>query len=534
MKDILVENGSFEALIQGNYLYVDKTKFLYEIVKKPSRYYFLSRPRRFGKTLTLSTLEAIFKGKRELFKGLYIDSTDYDWKEYPVIHIDFSDIQFDDINDLKNQIKNLLIEIAEQYGIMIPSGYKYNEVLRTLITEVAKKEKVVVLIDEYDSILTGSINNEDLEKVREAVRGFYSGLKKQSSKIRTCFITGVTKLSKVSIFSAMNNFTDISLETEYATMLGYTQKELEDNFAEYIDEGFKKNNTTKEEYLSALKRWYNGYRFTVDEETVYNPVSIGSFFNQGGSIFRNYWINTGGMTSLLTEVAKRVKFDISLAEEITISEEKLHSPDLVQMIQTDVTKDNFIALLYQSGYLTIKTALSVREGYLLTLGYPNKEVEKGLNEILLPAYLGSAANNFDKLVIANYFDTGNTRKAMESLSAIFASIPYYELVFDSESAWHAGFVCIMNMLEADIIPEQTTNKGRIDCVLRCPNDVYVIEFKFNQSANIAITQIRENKYYEPYLTCGKTVHLLGINFSTKEKNIIEWHEEILSPSNAGY
>ena len=163
----------------------------------------------------------------------------------------------------------------------------------------------------------------------------------------------------------------------------------------------------------------------------------------------------------------------------------------------------------------------------MTLGYPNEEVEQGLNKILLSAYVGIAARGFDNLMLANLFDNGKVGDAMEKLKSIYASIPYYELVFDRESAWHAGFVCIMNMIEADIIPEQPTNKGRIDCVIKCPNDVYIVEFKYDQSAEVAIEQIKEKKYYEPYLSCGKIIHLLGINFSTKEKNIIEWKEEIL-------
>ncbi len=527
MKDIITGNSSFEVLINGGYLYVDKTKYLYELIKNTGTYYFLSRPRRFGKSLTLSTLEAIFKGKRELFKDLYIDSTNYDWKEYPVIHLDFSTCIGDSSSDISDWINRKIIDIGISYGVKLSEEAKYNYNLDKLITELAKREKVVVLIDEYDSILSNNINSENLEEIRSTLRGFYSVLKSQSENIRMCFITGVTKFSKVSIFSAMNNLTDISVMNEYSSLLGYTQKELEDNFAEYIDAGFRKNGITKEEYLAKLKYWYDGYCFTAEGESVYNPVSIGSFFSQGGKVFRNYWISTGGMTSLLTDIAKRVNFDVSLTDELQISEDKLHNVDIIQMVQTEVTKENFLALLYHSGYLTIKKALPVRGDYLLTLGYPNEEVEKGLNEILFPAYLGSAAKSFDKLVIVNCFDTGNVAKAMEIISSIFASIPYYELVFDSESAWHAGFVCMMNMLEADIISEQSTNKGRIDCVLRCPKDIYIIEFKFNQSAEVAIEQIKNNGYCEQYLTTEKKIHLLGINFSTEQKNIVEWKEEIL-------
>ncbi len=527
MKDIITGNSSFEVLINGGYLYVDKTKYLYELIKNTGTYYFLSRPRRFGKSLTLSTLEAIFKGKRELFKDLYIDSTNYDWKEYPVIHLDFSTCIGDSSSDISDWINRKIIDIGISYGVKLSEEAKYNYNLDKLITELAKREKVVVLIDEYDSILSNNINSENLEEIRSTLRGFYSVLKAQAANIRMCFITGVTKFSKVSIFSAMNNLTDISMNENYATMLGYTQKELEQYFATYIDRAVISRETTREKLLEDIKTWYDGYCFAPKAETVYNPVSVGFFFYENSEFFNPYWIDTGGTSFLLTEIAKQVHFDISLDANALISWSSLRGADIVQMLRTEVSKENFLALLYQTGYLTIKEASKGRSGYLVTLGYPNEEVKQGLNEILLPSYVGSAAKSFDKLVIVNCFDTGNVAKAMEIISSIFASIPYYELVFDSESAWHAGFVCMLNMLEADIIPEQSTNKGRIDCVLRCPKDIYIIEFKFNQSAEVAIEQIKNNGYCEQYLTSEKKIHLLGINFSTEQKNIVEWKEEIL-------
>ena len=527
MKRIDTSYSVFEDLIQSNNLYVDKTSYLYRLITQGKRYYFLSRPRRFGKSLTLSTLDAIFKGKRELFKGLYIDSTDYDWKGYPVIHIDFSDITFSEVNDLKRQIRNSIFEIARNYGVTFSSDYAYNEALKYLIIELSKREKVVVLIDEYDSLLNNNINNENIEGIREVLRGFYSVLKASSANIRFCFITGVTKFSKMSIFSSMNNLVDISMSDEYSTMLGYTQEELEENFSEYIDKAIKEQNIEREEYLQEVKRWYDGYKFSANGESVYNPVSVGLFFSNGGIEFSNYWISTGGMTYLLTEIAKRVKFDASLSNCVKISKDRLCSTDIVQMLRTNISKENFLSLLYQTGYLTIKEATLVSGSYLLTLGYPNEEVENGLNEILLPAYVGSAANSFDNLVIKSYFDNGDVESAMATLSSIFASIPYYELVFDRESAWHSGFVCMMNIVGADIIPESATNKGRIDSVLKCPGDIYIIEFKFNQSAEKAIEQIKEKKYYESYLDTNKKIHLLGINFSTEEKNILEWKDEVI-------
>ena len=527
MKRIDTSYSVFEDLIQSNNLYVDKTSYLYRLITQGKRYYFLSRPRRFGKSLTLSTLESIFKGKRELFKGLYIDSTDYDWKEHPVVHIDFSKCQEDNKEKIKEWINDILFQIAKEYKIKLNKKKSYSFNLDLLITELAKKEKVVILIDEYDSLLNSNVNNDNIEGIREVLRGFYSVLKASSANIRFCFITGVTKFSKMSIFSSMNNLVDISMSDEYSTMLGYTQEELEENFSEYIEKAVKENKKNREEYLAQIKRWYDGYKFSANGESVYNPVSVGLFFSNGGIEFSNYWISTGGMTYLLTEIAKRVKFDASLSNCVKISKDRLCSTDIVQMLRTNVSKENFLSLLYQTGYLTIKEATLVSGSYLLTLGYPNEEVENGLNEILLPAYVGSAANSFDNLVIKSYFDNGDVESAMATLSSIFASIPYYELVFDRESAWHSGFVCMMNIVGADIIPESATNKGRIDSVLKCPGDIYIIEFKFNQSAEKAIEQIKEKKYYESYLDTNKKIHLLGINFSTEEKNILEWKDEVI-------
>ena len=527
MKRIDTSDSVFENFIKSDKLYVDKTSYLYRLITQGNRYNFLSRPRRFGKSLTLSTLEAIFKGKRELFKGLYIDSTDYDWKGYPVIHIDFSGIIFSSDYSLREEIKNKLLYIASKYNVKIQDDYEYDLVLSSLLEELAKRGKVVVLIDEYDSLIVHNMNSKYLDEILSVLNGFYAVLKACCKYIRFCFITGITKFTKMGIYPAMNNLVDISMSDKYSTMLGYTQEELEENFSEYIDKAIKEENIEREEYLQEVKHWYDGYKFSANGESVYNPVSVGLFFSNGGIEFSNYWISTGGMTYLLTEIAKRVKFDASFSNCVKISKDRLCSTDIVQMLRTNISKENFLSLLYQTGYLTIKEATLVSGSYLLTLGYPNEEVENGLNEILLPAYVGSAANSFDNLVIKSYFDNGDVESAMATLSSIFASIPYYELVFDRESAWHSGFVCMMNIVGADIIPESATNKGRIDCVLKCPGDIYIIEFKFNQSAEEAIEQIKENKYYEPYMKEKKTIHLLGINFSTEEKNIIEWKDEVI-------
>ena len=527
MKAIDPSNSIFEDLINSDNLYVDKTKYLYNLITDRKKYHFLSRPRRFGKSLMLSTLDAIFRGKKELFKGLYIDSADYDWKEYPIIHIDFSRCPGNTEKTVDDWINDKLFEIADEHKIKLNRKRLSGSNLDTLITQLSKKQKVIILIDEYDYLLSSNINSKNLEKIREVLRSFYSVIKGTSAYIRFCFITGVTKFSKMSIFSAMNNLIDVSMNEEYSTLFGYTQKELEDNFAEYIEEGRKKRGETREKYLALIKKWYDGYRFSPKGETVYNPVSIGLFFLQEGIQFNNYWINTGGMTYLLTEIAKRVKFDITTDIGMTVSNDILQATDIVQMARTEVNKDNFLSLLYQSGYLTIKKSEIVGEINLFTLGYPNEEVERGLNAILLPMYLGTGSYAHEPVRILSLFSKGKTEDAITSLKAVFASIPYHEEIFNAENVVHASFISMMRIMGADIIGEAATNIGRIDCVLTCPDDIYIIEFKFNQSPDKAIAQIRKKRYYEPYLDRSKRIHLLGINFSTEERNIVEWKEEDL-------
>ncbi len=525
MKTIAKGTSTFEDLRNNNNVYVDKTEYLYSLIPDTGSYYFLARPRRFGKSMTISTLDALFRGKRELFKGLYIDSTDYDWKEYPVIHIDFSEFEFVDANDLRRQLKNSLMSIAESYDVVLDGSYSYNEVIKYLILELNKRAKVVILVDEYDRPLSDHVNDINLESIREVLRGFYSVIKASSKNIRFCFITGVTKFSKVSIFSSMNNLVDISQSEDYATMLGYTQSEMEENFSEYIDYALSQNGQSREDYLRDIKHWYNGYRFAPKAETVYNPVSIGLFFNDKGEKFSSYWIETGG-SKLLTAIAKRVRFDISVDTSIRIPEDILNAADIIQMAKTDISKDNFLSLLYQSGYLTIKSAKLVGGNYLFGLGFPNEEVTRGFSSILVPMYLGTGSS-YNGTRMLDLFYEGKVADAMTTLEAAFAAIPYHELNIEKERLWHACFICIMKTIGANLENEVATNIGRIDAVLTCPEHIYVIEFKYNKSAAEAISQIKNNKYYERYLNEGKKIHLLGINFSTDEQNVIEWKEEVL-------
>ncbi len=404
MRKIDTGNSSFDKLITKENIYVDKTKYLYSLINNGGTFYFLSRPRRFGKSLTIRTLEEIFKGNRELFRGLYIDSTDYDWKVYPVIHIDFGAISYISTEKLRRQIRNIVLESGLRYDVDIPSDYEYNESLRYLIEKLAERGKnVVVLVDEYDRLLSDNIFNPDIEEIRRVLRDFYSVLKAQDSNIRFCFITGVTKFSKLSIFSTMNNLLDISMHRDYATMLGYTQGELEEYFASYIEKGMEATVMDRESYLAKLKAMYDGYRFAPGAETVYNPVSIGSFFSSGGEDFDSYWIETGG-TKLLMDMARKVHFNIAGDLEKSVRKDSISSFDIVEMTTGRITPLKYKSLLLQSGYLTIKNTEKSKD---LLLGFPNEEVEEAVSLKLLSVYGGEEAEeNYDSDDILRRKHTG--------------------------------------------------------------------------------------------------------------------------------
>ncbi len=387
MKKIDISNPTFGKLIAEDNVYVDKTRYLYNLLTDGGTYYFCARPRRFGKSLTLSTLEAIFKGKRELFKGLYLDSTDYDWKEYPVIHVDFGLCGAKTAEECATWINGKLDDIASSYCIELPSSSYYAKLDR-LITALSQRAPVVVLIDEYDKMLSNNIYNPEVEAIRDVTRSFFEVIKAKNDSLRFVFITGVTKYSKVSIFSSMNNLRDISMSDEYATMFGYTQKELEENFEEYIEKGIEATGTNRETYLSELKYMYDGYRFVPGAETVYNPVSVGSFFDEGGKDFNSYWIDTGG-TKLLMDIAKKVHFNIAEDLEKPASKSKLASFDIIEMTTGNLTSLKYKALLLQSGYLTIKGA--EKKGNDLYLGFPNEKVQEALSVKLLELYGGEEA-----------------------------------------------------------------------------------------------------------------------------------------------
>ena len=519
-KIIKTSTSSFEAMRKQNTVYVDKTEYLYNLIQIEGGYFFLSRPRRFGKSLTLSTLKAIFEGRKELFDGLYIGQTDYEFKKHPVIHIDFGSCQRDNKEGTADWINYELSVIGRGYGIELDSKY-HDANLKNLIIQLYEQHgPVVVLIDEYDKPLSDSIDNvQRAVEIRDVLRGFYEVIKSSASYLRFVFITGVTKYSKMSIFSSMNNLNDISIDSRYSTMLGYTQEELEHYFDEGIDEGSKALNIPKDEYIAKVKNWYDGYCFAPNSQTVYNPVSVGRFFDEGGEVFRPYWIDTGGQ-KLLYETAKKIDFDIEADIEKAFDLSDLSSYDIVELVGENVSKKSYNSLLYQSGYLTIKSSF---EEDIAEFDFPNEEVRKAFSKILLPLYIGEK-NEFKGAYALVYLREGKIDEFIATVKSVFAFIPS-DIKSKYESAYQIGFCCMMRSIGAQIRAEEPTNKGRIDAVIETRKYVYIIEFKVNSSADVAIKQIQDKGYAEKYKAVeyqDKTVVLLGINFDTDKHNVTDY------------
>lgn len=495
---------SFEKLRTEGYYYVDKTQFIQRMTEEGA-YFFLSRPRRFGKSLLVDTLKQAFLGRKDLFQGLYLEKN-WDWsKSYPVIHIDFSEGVSENAEHLRKVILSTLLRTASLYGVELTEELLERK-LSELVYRLNKKFNcpVVVLIDEYDKPILDRIENREVaSELREVLKNLYSVLKPLDALLRFVFITGVTKFSKVSLFSGLNQLNDISLDEKYATLCGYTQFELEEVFAEEL----------KGENLEAIKCWYNGYSFCG--EPVYNPFDILLYLDKRQ--FRAYWFETGTPTFLIKLLFER-RFSIPELEKFTVGEELIGAFD-VDFIEPE-------NLLFQSGYLTIKDYENTSSGVFYTLTYPNKEVKVSLNRAILSYFTHSTKPA--KILNQTYqaFKESNLRKVEEIFKSVFASIPY-EWYRRSDIANYEGYYCsvVYSFLVGtglDVVAEDYTNQGRIDLTLRTEDKVYLIEFKVIESEGEipkAIDALNGKKYFEKYRGTGKEIYLVGVDFSSKKRNI---------------
>ena len=522
---IMTANGSFENLRRGGYVYVDKTAYLHSLVRQEGNMFFLSRPRRFGKTLTVSTLEAIFQGRRELFKGLAIDKTDYDWKTYPIIHIDFGDCGKSTPEGLDGWLKDRLEEIADAYGVgPLDMTKTSDDLFAKLILLLSKKDKVVVLVDEYDKVLSDNVFSPEVEKLRQVLGNFYQVIKTKGALLRFVFITGVTRYAMVNEFSGLNNLNNISMDTDYATMLGYTQKELEENFAGSIEQGVKDTGMGREAYLAKVREMYDGYRFAPGCETVYNPVSVGLFFTNGhGKAFKNFWFDTGS-TKLVMDMAQSVDLDVTEDLGMGMDADALSEFDVAELkdMRGDINKVQ--AFLLQTGYLTIESG----NESMLMLRFPNAEVRNAYSKSLLRRLYGPTSQNVI-MAMEGRLKEGDTASCMELLAAFFAKIPYKESRKESDFAQIVDALVAAMSVEVRMASEDRTSAGRIDLTVETGRHIYVMEFKVDKSAEAALRQIKEKRYADKFrLEKGKTVHLVGIAFSSTGHTVQDWKEEVLA------
>ena len=514
MKDLTSYTYSFEELIRGQFLYVDKTEYIWNMIRPATAGYFLSRPRRFGKSLTVSTLKAVFQGKKELFKGLAVYDKPYDWKPYPVIHLDMNGCKFCSVKDLNHSLCGLVREVAEDYQISL-SDDEPNQMFRNLIRQLSEKEQVVILLDEYDKPILNNLGEPHAEDILDNLKAFYSVIKAFESRARFVFVTGVSKFCHVSLFSELNNLTDITMNRDYATMFGYTQKEFETYFADRIDSACKQLNTPREELLPEIKAWYDGYRFHAKTESVYNPVSLAQFFTNDAE-FNNYWFSTG-TPSFLIELIKKTRFDF---------EDVLSRPvSAVGFEAFEVDKIDPLSLLLQTGYLTIKSLEKKFNMPWFRLDFPNREVSVSFNTYLLNAYVEksrSDVTNFCEL-LADSMVNGKIDRLRKVLETFFAGIPY-DVHHKDESNFQNIFFAIFRLLGYYIKAESRTSDGRIDAVAETDKWVYLFEFKLNKDDS-ALEQIKKKEYFKPYLLANKRIMLIGVNFDTGTGKLSDWKDE---------
>ena len=515
MLDLTSYTYSFEELIRGNFLYVDKTEYIWNMIRPATAGYFLSRPRRFGKSLTVSTLKAVFQGKKELFKGLAIYDKPYDWKHYPVIHLDMNGLDFSSVEELESSLCDLVAEAAASHELTLESANAAS-MFRTLINQLAEQEQVVILVDEYDKPILNNLGKPHVQKILDKLKVFYSVIKAFEFKERFVFVTGVSKFCHVSLFSDLNNLTDISMHRDYATMFGYTQNEFEAYFADRIDLACRQLNMPRETLLTEIKQWYDGYRFHAKAESVYNPVSLAQFFTNDAE-FNNYWFSTG-TPSFLVELTKKADFNF----EKTLSEPVMG----LAFNAFEIDKIDPLALLLQTGYLTIKSSFVDLGETLYYLDFPNREVKSAFETYLISDY----ASIPQETVGANVFKMVKAIKArdiklfMELLKTFFAAVQY-DIATDTEGRFQLLFYSVFLLIGVRVEAESRTNNGRIDAVICDGDHVYIFEFKMNKTAEIALEQIREKEYFRKYQHSGRTIVLVGANFDTVSRQITEWKSE---------
>ncbi len=501
---------NFEKIRKEGYVYVDKTALIHRLVKSGT-YYFLSRPRRFGKSLLISTLEAYFSGKKHLFEGLAIEDLETEWNEYPILHFDLNAKKFDAVEDLYELVGRQLERYELQYETVAVDqsldGRFYN-----LVMSIADRthKRVVILVDEYDKPLLQTIGNSELQNTyREILKAFYGVMKSCDGQIHFGFLTGVTKFGKVSVFSDLNNLDDISMDPAYYDICGISEDELNEYFDAEIGILAEENDITKEQAYDRLRNEYDGYHFCENVSGVYNPFSVLSTLRKNR--FGNYWFETGTPTYLV-ELLKRSDFQLDKIDGYKTGKDVLNGID----------PGSPVAMIYQSGYVTIKDYDS--EFDLVTVGFPNKEVERGFLLFLLPFYtnLKKEDSNFFVSRAVQALKNGDAEVFMSYMKSLLAGYPY-DLIKDTENHYQNVVYLTLKLMSVYLVDaEFRTSDGRIDLLVRTDKYIYVMEFKYNGSAQEAMDQIESKDYPLPFAMDSRTIIKVGVNFSGETRNIDNW------------
>ena len=501
----------FEKLRKEGYLYVDKTRLIYKMVNEGS-YYFLSRPRRFGKSLLMSTIKAYFEGKKDLFEGLAMEQLEKNWTKHPILHLDLNAQQYDKKCKLEDVLNDFLKKHEVIFGIKDEStnfGLRFQRIIEE--TYKSNGQRVVVLVDEYDKPMLQAIGNSELQdEFRDVLKSFYGALKSMDSCIKFALLTGVTKFGKVSVFSDLNHLNDISMDLPYSDVCGISEEELIANFQPSIRKLAESQEMTYDEAVAELRKMYDGYHFHHKGIGMYNPFSVLNTLSKYE--FRSYWFETGTPTYLVN-LLQMHDYNLESMSQVEADENTLNS--------VDTNNISPIPVIYQSGYLTIKDYDPRFKMY--TLGFPNEEVAEGFVSFMLPYYTSVRRDQtaFDVKNFVLDVRNGNTEKFLTRLRSLFADTPY-ELVRNLENHYQNVLWLFFKLMGFYTQAEYHTSEGRIDLVLQSPKFCYVMEFKLDGTAEEALAQINDRHYALPFDASDRQIIRIGMNFDSNTRNIEKW------------
>ncbi|WP_194847975.1 ATP-binding protein [Candidatus Neptunochlamydia vexilliferae] len=521
MKKLPIGIQSIREILEEDQVYIDKTLFAKELIEV-GKHYFISRPRRFGKSLFLNTLEEIFKGNRELFKECQIYNSDYDWQEYPVLYFDFAQILSTSPEQLETGLKEALEDIATAYGVSV-TGASSQSQLKRLVIKLAEKNRVVVLIDEYDRPIINNLQSVEIAKQnRDLLRDFFGTIKSLDKYLKFTFITGISKFSRVSLFSTLNNLNDITMDPKYAGIMGYTEEELRATFQDYIkiiaqEKSEQGNLVSEEKVIDEVRSWYNGYRFSKSDVCVYNPFSTLNFMSKKEPA--GYWYSTGTPLFLVNQLKSHPQSMISLDRTTARGDELM---DISSIEDIDLK-----ALIYQAGYFTIKDYNSISKRY--HLGLPNEEVRTAFMNSLVKHFTNSVdVQSSEKFVKA--LEKHDVGILFDHIKVGLSSFAYQVFAGAKECTYQAMLLSMLHGMGFDPLSERAVNTGRIDVVLEMPKTTYILELKLDGSADKALQQIYQKDYFVPYTHKGKEIAIIGANFSSEARNVSEWKGDLLSES----